>query len=401
MRILAVTNLYPNPFHPTRATFNRQLLRALAARHDVRVIAPILWTDELSARRRGQPPLPPGRRVVCDGIPVEHPRYLFPPKVLRHWYGHCFRASIRPAFERAVREFRPDLVFTPWAYPDGWAAVEVGHAAGLQVVLKVHGSDVLMLEKYPRRQARTAEALRRADGIVAVSQDLAERVVELGADPRGVEVVYDGIDDSHFHPGPQDVARAELGLPPDGRVVLFVGNLIPVKGLDVLIRACALLRQQGLSFTCVLVGQGPLGAALRQQADRAGLEDCVRFLGALPHDRLPAWYRAADVFVLPSHSEGVPCVLLEAAACGTPFVASRVGGIPEIAHLGPSELTPPGNVEHLAAALRRRLDGPRQDARPPVTIRGWAEVAGQLAGLFEQVLERRRTGRDAAVAPCR
>src|SRR5205807_2497244 len=84
MRTLVLTNLYPNPFQPTRATFNRQQLRALAARHPVEVISPIAWADELAARWKGHPSLPRDRRVVCDGIPVEHPRYLYTPKVLRH-----------------------------------------------------------------------------------------------------------------------------------------------------------------------------------------------------------------------------------------------------------------------------------------------------------------------------
>src|SRR5262245_17680459 len=100
MRILTLTNLYPNPFQPHRATFNRQQLRWLAQRHELRVIAPVLWTDELKARWKGAPRLPAGRRAVCDGIPVEHPRYLYPPKLLRGWYGHCFRWSVGAAFER-------------------------------------------------------------------------------------------------------------------------------------------------------------------------------------------------------------------------------------------------------------------------------------------------------------
>ena len=110
MRILVLTNLYPNPFHRTRATFNRQQFRALAERHEVRVISPISWVDELAARRKGAPALPRDRRVEVDGITVEHPRYLYPPKVLRGWYGHFFRRSARPAFDRAYVEFRPDVV---------------------------------------------------------------------------------------------------------------------------------------------------------------------------------------------------------------------------------------------------------------------------------------------------
>jgi glycosyltransferase involved in cell wall biosynthesis len=391
MRILGLTSFYPNPFHATRATYNRQQFRALAARHPVRVIAPIPWTDELSARRRGRPALPRGRRILFDGIPVEHPRYFFPPRVLRRWYGHFYRMSVRPAFERALREFRPDVVFAPWAYPDGWAAVQLGRRANLPVVVKVHGSDVLLLHAHPIRRGPTAETLRRAAGVIAVSQDLADHVIDLGADPTRVWAVYDGVDESQFCPGRREVARAALGLPRDERIVLFVGNLLPVKGLDVLVRACARLAQHGLGFTCYLIGQGPLRGSLEQQIGRAGLQERVRLLGPVPHEQLPAWFRAADVFVLPSHSEGLPNVLLEAAACGTPYVASRVGGIPEIAHLGVSELTPAGDAECLAQALRKRLSGPpHPSAGRPAAIRTWGECASELAGMFEQAVERHR-----------
>jgi glycosyltransferase involved in cell wall biosynthesis len=400
MRILTLTNLYPTPFHPTRATFNRQKIRLLARRHPVAVIAPILWTEELAAWWRGAVPLPRDRRVTCDGITVDHPRYFYPPKVLRSWYGPCFRESVRSTFERVLAEFRPEVVFAPWAYPDGWAAVQLGHRAGLPVVIKVHGSDILQLGRYPRRYSGTVAALRQADGILAVSQDLQERVVAHGADPSRVRVVYDGIDPELFHPGPRDAARARLAreLELRGPVVLYIGNLLPVKGLEVLIDACAHLAGQGVDFTALVIGQGPLRSRLEDRARRLGLGGRVRLLGPRPHDQLPDWYRAADLFVLPSYSEGVPIVLLEAAACGTPFVASRVGGIPEIAHLGNSRLVPAGDAAALAEAIRaglaERLGPPPHDR---VAVRSHAEAVSELVEFFEQVLGARRK---APLVPC-
>ena len=386
MRILALTNLYPNPFQPHRATFNRQQLRALAARHPVAVISPIAWTDELAARRAGAAPLPPGRKVTIDGITVEHPRYLFPPKVLRGRYGHFFRRSVSPAFRRALAEFGPDLVFAPWAYPDGWAAVDLGHRAGLPVAIKVHGSDILGLDAYPGRRRRTAEALGRADAVIAVSRDLAARVIGLGADPARVRVVSDGIDRDLFHVGPRDEARRRLGLDDGGPIALFIGNLAPVKGLDILVDACARLVREGVRFRCFLIGQGPLRPALQREVSRLGLGETVTLLGPRPHDQLPDWFRAATVFVLPSRSEGVPIVLLEALACGTPFVASRVGGVPEISHLGPSRLVPPQDAEALAEALREGLSG-ALGSGGGAAIRGHAEVASELIDLFEGLIK--------------
>src|SRR4051812_46506200 len=118
MRILAVSNLYPNPFQPNRATFNRQQFRAIAATCPMHVISPIAWTDEFRMPADRRAAMPVDRRVELDGITVDHPRYWFPPKVLRSWYGKLFEKSIRPTFQRAVRDFRPDVVLGSWAYPD-------------------------------------------------------------------------------------------------------------------------------------------------------------------------------------------------------------------------------------------------------------------------------------------
>lgn len=393
MRILALTNLYPNPYQPNRAPFNRHQFRALAERHEVAVIAPIAWTDELAARRRGGNRLPRDRRVTLDGIVVDHPRYLYPPKVLRGWYGHFFRRSVRRSFERALAEFRPDLVLGSWAYPDGWAAVELGQQAGLPVVVKVHGCDVLCggrgLQRHPERQHQTVEALRRADAVVAVSRDLAEHVIDLGVDAARVGVVHNGVDSDLFHPSPAAEARARLGLGPDEPIILFVGNLETVKGVDVLVEASAALARDGLPFRCCLIGHGPLKRTLERQIASHGLEGRVKLLGPRPHVELPDWYRSATVCVLPSRSEGVPNVLLEAAACGTPFVASRVGGIPEIAHLGAGRLVPPGEPELLAKALASFLDGPSLPQARRVAPRGHKEAASELADVFARVVRER------------
>src|SRR5206468_1288978 len=118
MRILAMTNLYPNPFQPNRATFNRHQFRLLAEKHLIRVISPIAWTDELKARCNGAAALPARRQVRFDGLIVDHPRYLFLPKMARKWYGRFYCASVKRTFFRVARAFRPDLVFAPWAYPD-------------------------------------------------------------------------------------------------------------------------------------------------------------------------------------------------------------------------------------------------------------------------------------------
>lgn len=384
MRILALTNLYPNPLQPQRGQFNRQQFRALSSREAVRVISPVSWVDELGERWRSGRRLTADRRASCDGLDVSHPRYLYPPKMLRSRHGHCFRWSVRTTFDRAVEEFRPDLIYTCWAYPDGWASIDLARKHRLPVVIKVHGSDILTLLTTRARRRATAEALSAADAVVAVSHDLADRVVGLGVDSARVHVVYDGIDRRLFSPGDRGEARRRLALNEHAPIVLFVGNLLPVKGLDVLVDACDLLKARGVGFTCLLIGRGPLDVPLRRETVRRGLSNHVRLLGPRPHAELPDWFRAADVFVLPSRSEGVPNVLLEAAACGTPFVASRVGGIPELTSIGPNRLVTPCRAAELADALEEQL-APTAAARCAYTPwHSHEEAAGRLLSLFEQ-----------------
>jgi glycosyltransferase involved in cell wall biosynthesis len=384
MRVLAVTNLFPSPFDPNRAPFNRQQFRALADLHPLHVIAPVLWTEELAGRRAGIPALPAGRRMTWDDIPVDYPKYWYPPRILRHYYGHCFLASVRRTFRRVVSEFRPDVVLGTWAYPDGWAAVRLAREFGLPVAVKVHGCDVLYgLREHPARFRRTVEGLRQADRVIAVSQDLARGVADFGVPSERIDVVYNGIDTDRFHPGPKHTAREQVGLDDEGPAVVFVGGLVPVKGVDLLLAACDILAKRGVRFRCHLIGGGPQRAELEARAQSLGLAAVVRFHGSKPHQEIPDWFRAADLFVLPSRSEGVPGVLVEAMACGARYVATRVGGVPEVAAFGDGRLVPPGDAERFADAMQEMLA--RRD--PVVATRlglgSYSDSARALAGHLE------------------
>jgi len=402
MRVLALTNLYPSPLTPHRAPYNRHQLRLLAEQHSVRVIAPVLWTDEWAARRQALPALPPGRSVMNDGLIVDHPRYWYTPKILRGLYGQFFLASVRATFERVIAEFRPDVVFAPWAYPDGYAAVQLARRANLPVVVQVHGSDLRELTRYPARTSGTAAALTEADGVIAVSQELAGRVIALGARPERVRVVIDGVDRQTFFPGDRQAAQQRVGFAPGVRHLLFVGNLVPVKGLDVLLAACQRLPAAAGPWQLHLVGEGPLCKSLEAQARVLGLDRHVEFHGAISHAELPDWFRAADLLVLASRSEGVPNVLLEAAACGLPFVASNVGGIPEIAGLGQSQLVPPGNPGALADAISGMLQSARVSHMPGPRDRreAVADIAACLEACIRQRRESVRNAKPCADTPC-
>ena len=147
-----------------------------------------------------------------------------------------------------------------------------------------------------------------------------------------------------------------------------------------------------------MIGRGPLRESLDRRASGLGLGDQFATLGAFPQDDLPDWYRAASAFALPSDSEGVPNVLLEAAACGAPFVASRVGGIPEIEGIGPSRLVPPNDPEALASALTRFIEADGRPPSGPDSARDVSETVDELERLFQDIIEGRTPGRAPAPA---
>ena len=125
-------------------------------------------------------------------------------------------------------------------------------------------------------------------------------------------MIQQGVDNSLFHVGDRDVARGRLGITTHSPVLLWVGRMVPVKGLDVLLNACASLRDRGREFRLCLIGDGPLRNDLGQQARALGLAEIVDFVGSRRPAELPDYYHSADMVVLPSHSEGIPNVLREA-----------------------------------------------------------------------------------------
>ena len=151
-----------------------------------------------------------------------------------------------------------------------------------------------------------------------------------------------------------------------------------------------------MQFTCYLIGQGPARAVLEKQIQRLPLGDRVRFVGPRPHDQLPDWFREASVFVLPSRSEGLPTVLLEALATGTPFVASRVGGIPELGHLGQCRLVRPDDPAKLAKAISLTLTETAQTTElVPISahLRTYEGEAEELTTFLESVRRNHHNSR--------
>lgn len=375
MRIVSFTSLYPNPAHPTFGVFVENRLRHLAAAGEVSltVVAPVA--------EKGQP-----GRETRHGLDVHHPRFISPRGTGMYVAPFALYAAGLPVLRALQAEQPIELIDAHYVYPDGVAAVWLGRKLGVPVVITARGTDVNVVPDYawPRRLIR--RALAAADGLIAVSEALKTRMVELGADGAKIRVLRNGVDLQTFSPGNRDAARAQLNV--SGPVLLAVGNLLTSKGQDVAIAALPHLP----GVTLLLAGKGPDEAAFRKLAQSLGVDSRVRFLGALPHGQLPAVYRAADVLVHASVREGMANVLLEALACGTPVVGSPIPGMDEvIAAPEAGRIMTERTPEALAAAVADLLGAlpGRDSTRRYAESFDWvATTAGQVA-LFRDIIQRR------------
>jgi len=278
-----------------------------------------------------QPPVvvvEPGFRVlhVVAGPRAPVPRNEFP-------------ALVGPFTDAAHEELTRGTTYDV-VHANYWVSGAVGHRLkhelGLPLVTTFHSLDRVKAEvgiddEVDLRPRVEAEVVRCADLVVASTAGEREQLVRLyGADPARIEIVPQGVDAEVFSPGDRDAAKRALGVA--GRpTLLFAGRIQQLKGADLAVRALALLRDQRSVLLVVGGPSGPGGEAelarLHALVDDLGLGARVRFVPPQPHDLLATYYRAADVCVVPSRSESFGLVALEAAACGTPVVASNVGGL--------------------------------------------------------------------------
>lgn len=341
MRLLFFSNLYATRREPGRGSFSVRLVNEIrAAGHAVHVVVAVPRADE-----------------APDGDPaIEVLRWWRPPRIRRDLWHHWMWWSTREPLRRSVRDFQPDVIWSTWVHPDGAVGCRLAREFHLPTVTSAVGSDLLQVSDRRRLRA-IAGVLRASDLIFTDGEHLRRVAIGLGALPARTAAIVRGVDPRVFSPGDAEAARRDLGLPDQGIVLLSVGNLVPVKGIDVLVDALATPHLRAREWMWIHIGDGPERGRIEGRIRHHGLESRCRLVGTIPHQNLPEWYRAATLQVLPSRSEGVPNVLLEGMATGLPFVASAVGGVPEIAP-DLSWCVRPDDPIALAETLARVLDDP-------------------------------------------
>jgi glycosyltransferase involved in cell wall biosynthesis len=222
--------------------------------------------------------------------------------------------------------------------------------------------------------------LRHSAGLIAVSASLREVMLELGARPDHLRVIGNGIDLNRFHPVDPKEARRHLGLPEKGQVIASVGSLIPGKGLHFLIPAVAKIASRFDDLRLYILGEGDYRSKLEQLIRECNAEAQIFLVGSVPNEKLRFWFSAANVSCLVSSREGWANVLQESMACGTPVVATHVGGTPEVVVSPELGLLVKQDTQAIAAALEAALtkEWNRSAIASHAAERTWEVVATEV-----------------------
>ncbi len=249
------------------------------------------------------------------------------------------------------------------------------------------------------------KVLARVDRVVAATlAELAQLQWLYKADPRKVVVIPPGVDTGHFYPISPDEAREYIGIPKEDRMVLFVGRIEPLKGIDTLIRAVACMRMSEMEKPAYLaiIGGDPNASPdemtlemthLHELCHELAMDRMVVFLGKRGQDTLPYYYSAAEVLVMPSHYESFGMVALEAMACGTPVIASQVGGLAFLVRDGVTGYhVPNGDSDALCARLTTLMADADlrhqmgRNAAENARLYAWENIAVQLMKVYKSLL---------------
>jgi len=377
--LLTITNLFPRPDEPDRGIFNMQFFDRMAsalvenAPHgDAAATAGLFNVCLVPSWRVWE-----WRTIRAWRVPQ---KALYQTRYLPVFYLPVIGRSLSWAtYGRALRSVmaearKCDWILATWLYPDAVAAAGLARNTGKPLWIKVHGSDVFHLKNESRRR-RILDACAQAEGVLCVSRLLADRLREVGVDAGKTHRVPNGVDRNLFCPRDRAAARQQkardMGLPSqqDGdpaRIVLFVGHLVEVKGPDILLDAWAGVQrvtnrgegggESPAQPKLLIVGTGNLRKQLENRAVRLGIADSVLFLGRRPHHEIATWMNIADCLCLPSRSEGMPNVVLESLACGTPVVATDLGEVPWLIRDGENGRVVPVGPKDLAGRLAGTID---------------------------------------------
>jgi glycosyltransferase involved in cell wall biosynthesis len=312
-KILFFSNLFPLPWETTRGQFNLQQTAHMEEEADISYLIPVsvfIWFKHVFFGQKTY-----GKKNYC----------LFPffyiPKVGRSLHPLfmllSMLISVKPLFWFARHKY----VLASWAYPEGVTAAILKKAFGFKLTIDCLGSDVNVHSLCPKRKKQLSFAFNQATTVATKSKALAKEVLKI-APKANVKTIYNGVNFERFSVVQKPNTKTFK--------LLFIGNLINTKGVFELLAAAKKLNDDKVDFELSIIGNGPEKNNLASYIVTNNLSASVKLIGGVPHELLDQWFSKSHALVLPSYREGVPNVIMEALATGTPVVATKVGGIPEV-----------------------------------------------------------------------
>lgn len=393
-RVLVLSRNYPNPAFPTLGLWAARLVEVAAEVVECRVLAPVPWAPPLAGalqagRFRSVP-----RTEDTSAAVVLHPRMLLPPGHRFHaWEARLEYPVIRRAADAVRRAWPFDLIHGHFIYPDGVMAARLGRRYGVPVVTTEHALWQPWLDTWPSVRRQVLGAASGIARVTAVSTAVEQSIRATTGDTFRTCVLPNVVDDDVFV-----MAGASERWDPDR--ILFVGAVRHVKGLDILVRAVALLAEDLPALRLLVIGEAFYGGWRKDEEDvrrlcvELGVADRVEFRGRATPEQVASAMRASAALVVPGRRESFSAVAIEALASGTPVVATRCGGPEEFLSRDTGRLVEPEDPPALAEAIREVLR--ERAGLDPARLRalaldrfGKAVTADRLAGLYREVLAAR------------
>jgi glycosyltransferase involved in cell wall biosynthesis len=406
--VVMVTTSYPRFPGDTIGTFMEPIAHGIAARgHEVHVVLP--WHPRLA------------RDPIERGVHFHPFRYAPGATLYVFGYASALREDVHMRLSayavaplallagwrkarKVARTFGATVIHGHWVIPGG--AIAAAACPHLPLVVSLHGSDVYVAERSPLARRVARAVFRRAGWVTSCSDDLRTRAIALGAVAGRSETVSYGVDTNRFRPNPAARAerRSRLGLPSDAPLLFTAGRFARKKGFEYLIDATARLTVRWPALRLVIGGGGDLDRELRERAARQGITDRVVFPGVLGHDEVAEYLAAADLVVVPSvrddsgNVDGLPNMVMEALASGTPLVTTAAGGIGAVARDSwNAAIVAERDAENLASRIGELLGSPEARARLGERARkdmienhGWARAAEAFERAYWQAGARGR-----------
>jgi glycosyltransferase involved in cell wall biosynthesis len=349
--ILVITRWFPSKAEPIRSVFNRHILDAQSrfGEYDYTLISPVPYYPRIKL------PYMPDKFIrfaqieykeVCNNYNIYRPKYFkLPHPFAESTEWHTYYHSVMKVIETQQLKF--DLIHCHGLYPDGFAAARIAQRAHVPLVMHIHESG--FRKSYHKYNRSIRYVMNQADKLITVSKFQYDTVTDTAAEFAGKTcVVYNGIDTEKFSPS----AQTSVG---KSARMIFVGNLIEGKQIDILIKAIDRLKTK-FSLTLDIYGSGPKQKQYQQLTWQLNLTHLVKFKGNIENDTLAETLKNYYLLVLPSRYETFGVVLIEAMACGLPVVAAAVGAVPEIVDSDDvGILAQPDSVDSLTQALEKAL----------------------------------------------